>query len=122
MIKSAASAASLGFAGERQEDGPACGQRGTGRSPANPASSRLDHGFLNSSFDNAGTVSQSIQSHNFRMDIEKDQGLGEFSNLAERCLMVRRRSGEEKAAQANVGLTISGRRLVLRLAQAQPEG
>ena len=35
VIKSAASAASLGFAGERQDDGPACGRRGTGRSPAN---------------------------------------------------------------------------------------
>ena len=36
MIKSAASAASLGFAGERQDDGPACGRRGMERSPANP--------------------------------------------------------------------------------------
>ena len=36
VIKSAASAASLGFAGERQDDGPACGRRATGRSPANP--------------------------------------------------------------------------------------
>ena len=36
MIKSAASAASLGFAGEHPDDGPACGRRGTGRSPANP--------------------------------------------------------------------------------------
>ena len=31
VIKSAASAASLGFAGERQDDGPACKRRGTGR-------------------------------------------------------------------------------------------
>ena len=36
VMKSAASAASLGFAGERQDDGTACGRRGTGRSPANP--------------------------------------------------------------------------------------
>ena len=35
-IKSAASAASLVFAGERQDGGLACGRRGTGRSPANP--------------------------------------------------------------------------------------
>ena len=41
VIKSAASAASLGFAGERQDDGPAC---------------RLDHGFLNTPFGSAGTV------------------------------------------------------------------
>ena len=26
----------MGFAGERPDDGPACGRRGTGRSPANP--------------------------------------------------------------------------------------
>ena len=41
VIKSAASAASLGFAGERQDDGPACGRRGTGRSPANPKKAAL---------------------------------------------------------------------------------
>ena len=41
VIKSAASAASLGFAGERQDDGPACGRRGTGRSPANPREAAL---------------------------------------------------------------------------------
>ena len=41
MIKSAASAASLEFAGERQDDGPACGQRGTGRSPASPREAAL---------------------------------------------------------------------------------
>ena len=41
MIKSAASAASLGFAGERQDDSPACGRRGTGRSPANPREAAL---------------------------------------------------------------------------------
>ena len=41
MIKSAASAASLGFAGERQDDGPACGRRGTGRSAANPREAAL---------------------------------------------------------------------------------
>ena len=36
VIKSAACAASLGFAGERQDDGLACGRRGTGRSAAHP--------------------------------------------------------------------------------------
>ena len=41
VIKSAASAASLGFAGDRQDDGPACGRRGTGRSPANPREAAL---------------------------------------------------------------------------------
>ena len=41
MIKLAASAASLGFAGERQDDGPACGRCGTGRSPANPREAAL---------------------------------------------------------------------------------
>ena len=40
-MKSAASAASLGFAGERQDDGPACGRRGTGRSPADPRQAAL---------------------------------------------------------------------------------
>ena len=30
-----------GFAGERQDDGPACGRRGTGRSPANPREAAL---------------------------------------------------------------------------------
>ena len=40
-IKSPASAASLGFAGERQDDAPACGRRGTGRSPANPREAAL---------------------------------------------------------------------------------
>ena len=41
MIELAASAAFLGFAGERQDDGPACGRRGTGRSPANPREAAL---------------------------------------------------------------------------------
>ena len=41
VIKSAASAADLGFAGERQDDGPACGRRGTGRSQANPREAAL---------------------------------------------------------------------------------
>ena len=41
VIKSAASAVSQGFAGERQDDGPACGRRGTGRSPANPREAAL---------------------------------------------------------------------------------
>ena len=41
MIKSAASTADLGFAGERRDDGPACGRQGTGRSPANPREAAL---------------------------------------------------------------------------------
>ena len=41
VIKSAASAASMGFAGERRDDGPACGRRGTWRSPANPREDAL---------------------------------------------------------------------------------
>ena len=36
VIKSAASVASLAFAGERQDDGSVNGRQGTGRSPANP--------------------------------------------------------------------------------------
>ena len=49
-------ASSVGFAGERQDDGPACGRRGTGRSPANPREAALAADFLNSSFGSAGTV------------------------------------------------------------------
>ena len=49
VIKSAASAASLGFARERQDDGPACGRRGTGRSPANPREAALAAGLITAS-------------------------------------------------------------------------
>ena len=59
VIKSAASAASLGFAGERQQR-PGMRTTGDGTLPCKSqggcASSRLDHGFLNSSFGSAGTV------------------------------------------------------------------
>ena len=41
VIKSAASAASLGFAGERQDDGPVCGRRWGRRSRANPREAAL---------------------------------------------------------------------------------
>ena len=49
VIKSAASAASLGFAGECQDDGPAFGQRGTGHSPANPRKAALATGLITAS-------------------------------------------------------------------------
>ena len=49
VIKAAASVASLGFAGERQDDGSACGRRGTGRSPANPREAALADNLITAS-------------------------------------------------------------------------
>ena len=55
-------ASSVGFAGERPDDGPACGLWGTGRSPANPM---LLAAFLTSK------ASPSIQNHDFGVGIGK---------------------------------------------------
>ena len=41
MLGAAFEVSSVGFAGERPDDGPACGRRGTGRSPANPREAAL---------------------------------------------------------------------------------
>ena len=53
--------------GERPDDGPACGRRGTGRSPANPT---LLAAFLTSK------ASPSIQNPDFGVDIAKIRNLG----------------------------------------------
>ena len=55
-------ASSVGFAGERRDDGSASGQQGTGRSPANPT---LLAAFL------ASETSRSIQNPNFGVDNAK---------------------------------------------------
>ena len=62
-------ASSAGFAGERPDDGPACGGLGMGHSPANPT---LLAAFLTSE------ASPSIQTPDFGMDIAKIRNLLEI--------------------------------------------